>query len=76
VLGLTDIGDEGTTWVSRGSRPGARFSQMSMTIFGGPLVAAGVLTDADFDGLHRAYEDRSFCFADMTLFGAWGRRIN
>jgi SAM-dependent methyltransferase len=75
-LGLADVGHEGTTWVSRGAGPGARFSQMSLAIVRGPLVAAGILTDADFDGLHRAYEDRSFCFADMTLFGAWGRRFN
>jgi hypothetical protein len=75
-LGLADIGHEGTTWVSRGTGPGARFSQMSLAMLRGPMAAAGILTDADFDGLHRTYEDPSFCFADMTLFGAWGRRID
>jgi hypothetical protein len=33
-----------------------------------------VLTEADFDELHRAYGDRSFWFRGFTLFGAWGRR--
>jgi hypothetical protein len=75
-LGLSDVGHEGTTWVSRGAGPGARFSPMSLAIVRGPLVVARILTDAGFDGLHRAYEDRSFCFADLTHFGAWGRRFN
>jgi SAM-dependent methyltransferase len=73
-LGLADLGHEGTTWVSRGAGPGARFSQMSLAIVRGPFVAAGLLTAADFDGLDRTYEDTSFSFADMTLYGAWGRR--
>jgi hypothetical protein len=47
---------------------------MSLAIVRGPFVAAGLLTGADFDGLDRTYEDPSFSFADMTLFGAWGRR--
>jgi hypothetical protein len=38
------------------------------------IVAAGVLTEADFDELHWAYDDRSFWFMGFTLFGAWGRR--
>jgi SAM-dependent methyltransferase len=75
-LGLAEVGHEGTTWISRGAGPGAGFSRMCMTIVRGRLVAAGVLADAEFDELQRVYEDRSFCFADMTLFGAWGRRVN
>jgi SAM-dependent methyltransferase len=75
-LRLADVGHEGMTWVSRGAGPGARFSRMSMAILRGPLVDSGVLTDADFDGLQATYEARSFSFADMTLFGAWGRRDN
>jgi SAM-dependent methyltransferase len=73
-LGLAEVGHEGTTWVSRGAGPGARFAQMSVALLRRRLIGAGALTGADFDGLCRAYEDRSFCFADMTLFGAWGRR--
>jgi SAM-dependent methyltransferase len=73
-LRLADVGHEGTTWVSRGAGPGARFSQMTLAIIRGPLIAAGRLTIADFEGLERALENHSFSFADMTLFGAWGRR--
>jgi hypothetical protein len=38
------------------------------------IVAAGVLTEADFDQLERAYDDPSFWFVGFTMFGAWGRR--
>ena len=38
------------------------------------FVAAGVLTDSDFDELYRAYDDRSFWFVGFTSSGAWGRR--
>jgi hypothetical protein len=68
--GLADVGHEGTTWVSQGAGPRARFSQMSLAIVRGPFIAAGIPTGADFDGLTRAYEDRSFSFAEMSLFGA------
>jgi hypothetical protein len=38
------------------------------------FVTADILTEADFDDLRRAYNDRSFWFVGFTLFGAWGRR--
>jgi ubiquinone/menaquinone biosynthesis C-methylase UbiE len=75
-LGLADIGYEATTMVSRGAGPGARFSQMSLAIVRRPLVAAGFVTGPECDWLHRAYDDCSFRFVDMTLFGAWGRRCD
>jgi hypothetical protein len=47
---------------------------MSNQLTRGPLLAAGVLTEADLEGLDQAYQDPSFPFVDMTFFGAWGRR--
>jgi SAM-dependent methyltransferase len=75
-LGLADLGHEGTTWVSRGAGPSARFSRMSLAIIHDSVIAAGALTSADLDGLRQAYDDPSFSFADMTLFAAWGRRCD
>jgi SAM-dependent methyltransferase len=73
-LGLRDVGREGVTLTGRGGDPQARFLQMTDELLRERLVAASVLTTADFDQLHRAYDDPSFWFVAFTLFGAWGRR--
>jgi SAM-dependent methyltransferase len=72
--GLRNFGHEGVTLASRGGEPLARFFQMSSELVRARIVAAGVLRDADYDELHRAYEDPSFWFVGFTMFGAWGRR--
>jgi hypothetical protein len=73
-LGVRDLGHEGVTLTGRGGDPMARFVQMTDELLRERFVAAGVLTEADFDELNRAYDDRSFWFVGFTLFGAWGRR--
>jgi transposase len=73
-LGVRDLGHEGVTWMGRGGDPLARFARMTAELLRARFVAAGVLTEADFDELHRAYDDRSFWFVGFTLVGAWGRR--
>jgi SAM-dependent methyltransferase len=73
-LGVLDLGHDGVTWAGRGGSPAARFSQMSDQLLRGRFVAAGVLTEADFDERHPAYDDPSFWFVGFTSFGAWGRR--
>jgi SAM-dependent methyltransferase len=73
-LGIRDLGHEGVTLIGRGGDPMTRFIQMTDELLRERFVAAGVLTEADFDELNRAYEDRSFWFVGFTLFGAWGRR--
>jgi hypothetical protein len=74
VLGISEIGHEGVTLIGRGRDPQARFVQMTDELLRERCIAAGVLTEVDFDELHRAYDDRSFWFVGFTLFGAWGRR--
>jgi SAM-dependent methyltransferase len=74
-LGVRDLGHEGVIFAVRGGDPMARFVQMTYELVRDRLVAAGVLTEADFDELARAHEDRSFWFMGLTLFGAWGRRV-
>jgi SAM-dependent methyltransferase len=73
-LGVLDIGSEGVTLAGRGGDPQARFHQMTDELVRERFVAAGVLTEEDFDELGRAYDDPSFWFGGLTLFGAWGRR--
>jgi SAM-dependent methyltransferase len=73
-LGLQDLGHEGVTLTGQGGDPQARFVQMTDELLRERFVAAGVLTGAEFDELHQAYDDRSFWFVGFTLFGAWGRR--
>ena len=52
----------------------ARFHHMTDELVRDRIVTAGVLTEADFDELERAYDDPSFWFVGLTFFGAWGRR--
>jgi SAM-dependent methyltransferase len=73
-LGVRDLGHGGVTLTCRGGDPMARFAQMTDQLLRERVVARGVLTEADFDELRRAYDDRSFWFVGFTLFGVWGRR--
>ena len=73
-LGVRDLGHGGVTLTCRGGDPMARFAQMTDQLLRERVVARGVLTEADFDELGRAYDDRSFWFVSFTLFAAWGRR--
>jgi SAM-dependent methyltransferase len=73
-FGFVEIGNEGATSIIRGGEPGARFQQITVELARAPLVAAGLLSETDFEALNRAYADPSFAFVGGTLFGAWGRR--
>jgi SAM-dependent methyltransferase len=73
-FGVRDLGHEGVTLVGRGGDPVARFGQMTDELLREHFVAAGVLTQRDFDEQAQAYDDPSFWFVSFTLFGAWGRR--
>jgi SAM-dependent methyltransferase len=72
--GLRDMRHEGVTMVGRGGDPYARFVQMTNELLKERFVAAGVLTEADFDELHRDYDDPSLWFVGFTCFGVLGRR--
>jgi hypothetical protein len=73
-FGVRELEHDGVTLVGRGGEPIARFFQMTDALLRDRLVAAGVLTEADFDELDRAYDDPSFWFVGGTVFGAWGGR--
>jgi SAM-dependent methyltransferase len=72
--GLVEVGQDRITPVRQGGGPGARFTRMWLELLRGPLVGAGVLSEADLDELRQAFDDPSFFFVDRTLFGACGRR--
>jgi hypothetical protein len=72
-FGVGDLGHEGVTLTGRGGDPMARFIQMTDELLRERFVAAGVLTEADFDELGRACDDRSFWLVGFALVGAWGR---
>jgi SAM-dependent methyltransferase len=73
-VGIRELGHDGGTLIGRGGGPTARFGRMSEALLRGRFVAAGLLTEADFDERDRAYDDPSFWFTTFTFFGAWGRR--
>jgi SAM-dependent methyltransferase len=72
--GWTDVGHDGAVFVHRGGEPGARFFQASTRLVADKLLASRVLSAADRDENMAAYDDATFSFAGMTLFGAWARR--
>jgi SAM-dependent methyltransferase len=73
-LGLREVGHEVVTLTGRGGDTLGRNRRMNFQLLRGPFVAAGVLTEADFDELDQAFDDPSFWFVGFTVFGAWGRR--
>jgi SAM-dependent methyltransferase len=73
-LGLEDLGHEAVALTGRGGGPTAKFFHMTGDLLREPLVATGALSAADFDARKGAYEDPSFWFVGLTVFGVWGRR--
>jgi SAM-dependent methyltransferase len=73
ALQLTDVRNEGITWVARGGEDAARYMQMTISLVPEALLAAGI-TPTHVDYLRRLYQDPGFCFTDVTLFSAWGRK--
>jgi hypothetical protein len=71
--GLGELGHDGVTFSGRGASPLARNRQMTLQLVRARCVAAGVLTETDFDELERALDDQSFWFVCFSSFGAWGR---
>jgi SAM-dependent methyltransferase len=66
-------GHDGVTLIGRGGDALAHNRQMNCRLLRDRFVAAGVLTEADFDELDRAWDDPSFWFVGFTSVGAWGR---
>jgi hypothetical protein len=73
-LRFADVGHEGTCLVRQGGGPSAKFLRMSNQLGRERLIAAGIFNEGDFEEQSRTYDDPTFYYVDMTLFGVWGRR--
>jgi SAM-dependent methyltransferase len=72
-LGLREVLHEEESVIAPGGGPAAHYCRMSHQLARGPAVDSGVVTEADFETLNRAYDDPSFCFIPFAVVGAWGR---
>jgi SAM-dependent methyltransferase len=73
-LKFIDVGQEGWTCTSRGSDPISRFVMMTLKVGEKYMIAAGVITQEQFDGAMRVLSDPDFYTPSSTLFAAWCRR--
>jgi SAM-dependent methyltransferase len=74
AAGLVDVGAEGRVHVALGGTPAATWWQLSLAKLSQPLVATGLVTEAEADDLLRSCDDPGFCMLYPTLVSAWGRR--
>jgi SAM-dependent methyltransferase len=73
-LGVEELGHDAVALTGRGGSPTARFFHMTGELLRESAIAAGALSAADFHERKAAYEDPSFWFVGLTVFGVWGRR--
>jgi SAM-dependent methyltransferase len=73
-LGVQELAHEAVALLGRGGDPTARFFQMTGELLREPVIASGALSAADFDARKGAYEDPSFWFVGLTVFGVWAQR--
>lgn len=74
AAGLVEVGAEGRVHVGLGGTPAASWWQLTLAKLGPPMVATGLVTDADVDDLLRSCDDPGYCVLFPTLVSAWGRR--
>lgn len=68
--GFQNVIGEGVTEIWRGGEVGARFVDLSCSIF----HDSGLATDEEYGRDVRLLRDSSFVFKDKIFYGAWGRR--
>jgi 2-polyprenyl-3-methyl-5-hydroxy-6-metoxy-1,4-benzoquinol methylase len=73
-LAVDDLAYDGVTAIARGGDLIARFARMTNELLKAPIIAAGVLHEADFAEMATDLDDRSFWLHPFTNFAAWGRR--
>jgi len=69
---LSEINNEGVTFIARGRETHARQYSMSMPA----LVAGGILSQTECADLQRVYSDPSFSFITHSTFAVWGKRAS
>jgi len=73
-LGFVDVGQEGWTRIFRGGEPMTRFAAANLQAAAKPMIAAGLLTQEQYDSVQRLLLDSAFYYPGLTVFAAWGRR--
>ena len=73
-LGLEQVGNEGVTRIVRGGEPTARYARMTFDRTRERLLAKGLVTPEQIDAFDAAFDDPTFEFVDVVVFGMWGRR--
>ena len=73
-LGFVDVGQEGWTRIFRGGEPMTRFAAANFQMGAKPMIAAGLLTQDQYDSIQRLFLDPTFYYPGLTLFASWGRR--
>jgi SAM-dependent methyltransferase len=73
-LEFMDVAQEGWTSMVRGGDPWARLWAMSWEGVVKPMIAEGIVTQEQYETVHRLLLDLAFYFPDYTLFSAWGRK--
>jgi SAM-dependent methyltransferase len=70
--GLTEMGNEGVTFIVRGGEAEARRNCMSSQV----LMERGILSPAEHAERQKVYSDPSFTFIMQTGYAAWGKRAS
>ncbi len=73
-LGIPEFGHDGVTLTGKGGGPIARFFQMTDELLRERVIAQEGVTDLDFEERRQAFDDPSFWFVGLTIFGVWPRR--
>ena len=73
-LGLVDVSQDGWTQIIRGGEPMARFDAATIKMGAAPLLAAGLLTQEELEGVQSRFMDPAFTYPGLTMYSAWGRK--
>jgi SAM-dependent methyltransferase len=73
-LGLIDVDQEGWSRMYRGGEAMARFSAGTLRVTAKHMIAAGLLTQEQYDSAQQMFLDPAFIYPGLTMFAAWGRR--
>jgi SAM-dependent methyltransferase len=72
--GFVDLEQEGVTGVYRGGEGEARILAMTAQAAGKPMVAAGLITQEQYESIQHQYMDPNSQIIGATFFASWGRK--
>lgn len=72
--GLADVGSEGRVSMWHGGQAGGRVYQLTFAQLRAPMLASGLVTEADVDGAIALCDDPRLSVMSQVVMAAWGRR--